>query len=126
MSLLKPSENQHGCGQHQAATPGTQQFYNVDLLDITRKGDGEDSVAVVDDTTILARGANLEDTFRKLEDIMTRLKGALEWSDLHDCEFAPKQIWPNGIHTKVNSKHSRTKQDSFSQTPKSETARLHH
>jgi Reverse transcriptase (RNA-dependent DNA polymerase) len=68
------------------------QFYNVDLLDITRKGEGEDSVAVVDDTTILARGANLEDAFRKLEDIMTRPKGALEWSDLHGCKFALKKF----------------------------------
>jgi hypothetical protein len=61
----------------------TFQFYNADLLDITRKGDREDSVAVVDDTTILARGANLEDAFR-----IIRPKGALEWLDLHDCEFA--------------------------------------
>ena len=42
-------------------------FYNVDLLEITKKANGEDSIAVVDDITILATGEDLEEAFGKLE-----------------------------------------------------------
>lgn len=55
-------------------------FYNADLLDITVKQNGEDSLAVVDDTTLLATGDDLEEAFHKLKQIMTRAGGALEWS----------------------------------------------
>jgi Reverse transcriptase (RNA-dependent DNA polymerase) len=64
------------------------QFYNADLLDITHKDKGEDSIAVVDDTTILARGADLKEACEKLKNIMTRQEGAIEWSNLHKCRFA--------------------------------------
>jgi Reverse transcriptase (RNA-dependent DNA polymerase) len=64
------------------------QFYNVDLLDMTCRAEGEDVVAFVNDATILAEGADLEEAFEKLSKIMTRTDGVLEWAEKHDCLFA--------------------------------------
>ena len=63
-------------------------FYNADLLEITCSANGEGSVAVVDDATILAKGADLKETTKKLVEIMNRQNGLLTWSRSHGCEFA--------------------------------------
>ena len=63
-------------------------FYNADLLEITCSANGEDSVAVVDDATILVKGVDLKETTNKLAEIMNRQNGLLTWSRLHGCEFA--------------------------------------
>ena len=42
----------------------------------------------MDDTTILAEGANLQEACDKLTSIMIRPDGALEWAKDHECHFA--------------------------------------
>ena len=64
------------------------QFYNADLLETTNKLNREDSVAFVDDTAIFTEGKYLSEAFSKLEDIMERRGGALDWAKSHKCEFA--------------------------------------
>jgi len=50
----------------------TFQFYNADLIDICDKKSGEDVVAFVDDTLLLAQGKNIEITNNKVKDMMER------------------------------------------------------
>ena len=64
------------------------QFYSTGLIEIPNENNGEGCVSFVDDTTITAEGKDLEDAFKKLENIMTRQKGALDWAKTHDCQFA--------------------------------------
>jgi ribonuclease HI len=73
------------------------QFYNGDLLDIVRGRKGEDSIGFVDDTTIMAEGADLEEAFGKLTDIMTRTDGAYSWAAKHDCHFAVEKFGLMGL-----------------------------
>jgi Reverse transcriptase (RNA-dependent DNA polymerase) len=68
------------------------QFYNGDLLDIVQGKRGEDSVGFVDDTTIMAEGANLEEAFGRLTDIMIRPGGAYSWAVKHDCQFSVEKF----------------------------------
>ena len=84
-------------------------FYNADLLDITNKKNGEDSLAVVDDTTLLATGADLAEAFGKLEQIMTRENGALDWSLTHKCRFALNKFGLMGFTRKRETAHSGNK-----------------
>lgn len=65
----------------------TFQFYNADLLDATQSSSGEDSVSVVDNMTILAKGVDLQEAFAKLETIMKRQGGILAWAKTHECDF---------------------------------------
>ena len=51
------------------------QFYNVDLLEITDGKNTEECIRFVDDTTIIAKGTNLQEAFEKLGTIMTRKAG---------------------------------------------------
>ena len=64
------------------------QFYNAGILDITVKSQGEDSVAVVDNTTILVKGADLQETNEKLIEVMIRPNGIMDWAQEHNCTFA--------------------------------------
>jgi hypothetical protein len=68
------------------------QFYNANLLDTTCRENGEDSAAVVEDTTILTRGTGLKEACAKLEDIMTRNRGTNEWAMHHNCQFVLKKF----------------------------------
>jgi Reverse transcriptase (RNA-dependent DNA polymerase) len=72
-------------------------FYNGDLLDIVRGRKGEDSVGFVDDTTIMAEEADLEEAFGRLTDIMTRPDGAYSWAAKHDCHFAVEKFELMGL-----------------------------
>ena len=52
------------------------QFYNTGLIEVPNQHKGEDCVGFVDDTTILAEGANLQEACDKLMSIMTRCQGS--------------------------------------------------
>ena len=41
----------------------------------------------MDDTTVTAEGKDLEDAFKKLENIITKQGGVMEWAKTHDCQF---------------------------------------
>ena len=73
------------------------QFYNADLIDISDKKRGEDAVAFVDDTLLLAQGKNLEITNNKVINMMERSGGALAWSKTHQCEFAIEKFGIMGL-----------------------------
>jgi hypothetical protein len=64
------------------------QFYNVDLLDVTKIENNEDSVAVVDDATLLVEGMDPLHIADKMTEVMQREEGAGDWSDIHECLYA--------------------------------------
>jgi len=59
------------------------QFYNADLVDVRDVNKGEDVVAFMDDTLLLAWGKNLTDTNMQVKQMMTRRGGGLDWSKSH-------------------------------------------
>jgi hypothetical protein len=63
------------------------QFYNADLLEIPDRNNGEDTIAFVDNATAMAEGSNLEESNAKIEDIMEKQGGGLDWSDTHDSKY---------------------------------------
>src|SRR5882724_3998406 len=75
----------------------TFQFYNADLIDICDKKSGEDAVAFVDDTLLLAQGKNLEITNNKVKEMMERDGGALTWSRTHQCNFTLEKFGIMGL-----------------------------
>jgi len=69
----------------------------VDLIDICDKKNGEDAVAFVDDTLLLACGKNLETTNTKVKAMMERDGRVLTWSNTHQCEFTIKKFSIMGL-----------------------------
>ena len=87
------------------------QFYNAGILDIMEKKQGEDSVAVVDDTTILVRGADLQEANEKLADIMNRPNGVMDWAEAHNCCFALNKFGLIGFTRRREKKHRRANEN---------------
>jgi hypothetical protein len=58
---------------------------------------------------LLTKGHNIEDAFKKLEDIMTREGGVLEWSDKHQCLFTLNKFGLMGFTHKRAPDHRRAK-----------------
>jgi hypothetical protein len=58
------------------------QYYNADLLDIP-KYKGEDVVAYVDDTFMLATDTTFNGIHNKLTEMMCRIGGVQNWSITH-------------------------------------------
>jgi hypothetical protein len=54
----------------------------MDLLDIPEHK-GEDAVAYVDNTFMLAIGRNFQNTHQKLIDMMSKERGVINWSKTH-------------------------------------------
>jgi hypothetical protein len=60
----------------------------------------------------MAEGADLEEAFEKLTDIMTRPDGAYSWAAKHDCHFAVEKFGLMGLtrrREKNPEKHGRTR-----------------
>jgi len=72
----------NGIGQGDPLSMVLYQFYNADLLDIPRHN-GEDAVAYVDDTIMMATDTDFTGAHRKLEDMMCRAEGVGNWSKTH-------------------------------------------
>jgi len=64
------------------------QFYNVDLIDTQDSSNGEEAVAFMDDALMLAHGETLDEANSKIQHMMERRGGGLEWSHIHHCDFA--------------------------------------
>ena len=63
-------------------------FYNAGLLEISPPtARDEAQFGYVDDVALLAIGNNLTETHNKLTDMMTRPKGAFDWSESHNSQF---------------------------------------
>ena len=62
-------------------------LYNSDILNTPNTADGEDGILFVDDTTILAEGADYVETHKKINDMLHRDGGVLQWAEEHNCSF---------------------------------------
>src|SRR5260221_11967395 len=72
----------NGIGQGDLLSMVLYQFYIVDLLDIPRHR-GEDAVAYVDDTIMMAMDMDFTRAYCKLVDMMCRADGVGNWSITH-------------------------------------------
>ena len=61
-------------------------IYNADLLEITDNSK-EEALGYVDDVVLMATGVDFEETSKRLENMMTRERGGLEWSRDHNSNF---------------------------------------
>jgi len=73
------------------------QLYNANLIDIRDIRKGEDAVAFMDDTLLLAWGKNLTDTNVQVKQMMTRRGGGLDWTKSHQCKFALEKFGIMGL-----------------------------
>jgi hypothetical protein len=73
----------NGIGQGDPLSMLLYQFYNADLLDIPARV-GEDALAYVDDTILVAIADTFEEAHVTLADMMTKEGGVAEWSRSHN------------------------------------------
>jgi ribonuclease HI/exonuclease III len=76
----------NGIGQGDPLSMILYILYNADLLEII-VGNGEDSAGFVDDIALIAVGDSFEESTGKLEQLMTKEGGGLEWSREHNSNF---------------------------------------
>src|SRR6266702_1713140 len=76
----------NGIGQGDPLSMILYQYYNADLIDIPNKAN-ESAMAYVDDAILIASGANFNETHLTLTDMMTRVGGAIAWSNEHNSCF---------------------------------------
>jgi hypothetical protein len=72
----------NGIGQGNPLLMVSYQYYNADLLDIPKQ-DGEDVVAYIDDSIMMATDTDFASTHCKLEEMMCRAEGVESWSKTH-------------------------------------------
>ena len=85
------------------------QFYNTGVIEVVNQQKGEDCVGFVDDTTIIAEGANLQEACNKLTSIMTRPGEVLEWAKDHEYHFALDKFRLMGLTRKRKPDPTRTR-----------------
>ena len=73
------------------------QFYNMDLVDLRDPKKGEEVIAFMDDTLLLAHGKMLSDTNNQLKHMMTRSGGGLDWSTSQQCKFMVDKFGVMGL-----------------------------
>jgi hypothetical protein len=76
----------NGIGQGDPLSMILYQYYNADILDNTN-GVNETAAAYVDDAILVATARNFNQTHEILKDMMTRQRGAIEWSKDHNSRF---------------------------------------
>lgn len=62
-------------------------MYNTDLLDIPENEEKEDTLGYVDNVALMAVGKDFKETTARLEQMMTREEGGLQWSREHNSKF---------------------------------------
>ena len=62
-------------------------FYNTDILDIPIRKNGEAGAGFIDDIIFVARGPTFSASNHKIQQIMERRGGCLEWSRTHHVKF---------------------------------------
>jgi hypothetical protein len=105
----EPFEVLNGLDQGDPYSGVSYLIYNADVLKIPMLRAGEWILLFVDDTVIIVRGKNFNETHEKLRNIMNRPGGVFEWAKTHNCEFgiekfqlldaAKKQV-PNPVNPK--------------------------
>ena len=73
----------NGIGQGDPLSMILYQYYNADLLDIPNE-QGEESIAYVDDTILIANASSFRRTHEKLVAMMSRTGGVIDWSREHN------------------------------------------
>ena len=76
----------NGIGQGDPLSMILYQYYNADLIDIPNNPN-EAAMAYVDDAILIATGSDFTETHKTISDMMTRPRGALEWSKEHNLRF---------------------------------------
>jgi Reverse transcriptase (RNA-dependent DNA polymerase) len=80
---LEPIEIDNRIGQGDPLSMVMYQFYNADLLDISRdKSKG--AIAYIDDTLLIATAEHFEEAHGKLIDMIGRAGGVTDWSKIHN------------------------------------------
>ena len=65
-------------------------FYNADLITAPKKE--EAMIAYIDNASYYAEGANFEEVYGRLHDMMERAQGGFVWSDDHNSCFEPSKM----------------------------------
>jgi ribonuclease HI len=77
----------NGIGQGDPLSMLLYILYNADLLEITGDDEGEDAIGYVDDIAIIATGRDFVETTKKINDMMIKAEGGIEWSTAHNSRF---------------------------------------
>jgi len=77
----------NGIGQGDPISMLLYIIYNADLLEIPDNELKEDAIGYVDDIAIMAIGEDFEESTNRLEEIMTKEDGGIQWSKEHNSRF---------------------------------------
>ena len=77
----------NGIGQGDPLSMLLYIIYNADLLDITDDDQLEAALGYVDDIALVAVGNNFDETTTRLQNLMTKQDGGLDWSVSHNSRF---------------------------------------
>jgi hypothetical protein len=85
--VLEPIDVTNGIGQGDPLSMLLYIFYNADLIDLPDNPLTEDALGYVDDVALIATGPNFEGTTKRLNNMMTKEDGGLQWSAEHNSHF---------------------------------------
>ena len=77
----------NGIGQGDPLSMLLYIIYNADLLEIIDYDVLEDAIGYVDDIALVAVGNTFDETTARLQNLMSKPDGALEWSRAHNSKF---------------------------------------
>ena len=77
----------NGIGQGDPLSMLLYIIYNADLLEITDNDQMESALGYVDDIALIAIGNDFEETTQRLQNLMEKRGGALDWSKDHNSKF---------------------------------------
>ncbi|KIJ39724.1 hypothetical protein M422DRAFT_174834, partial [Sphaerobolus stellatus SS14] len=77
----------NGCDQGCPLSVFCYLFYNADLLDVAQPQKQELAIAFMDDVNLIKAAKSFKKANLGLQDMMTRERGALEWSSQHSSAF---------------------------------------
>ena len=81
----------NGIGQGDPLSMILYQYYNADLLGIPET-EGEDAIAYVDDTILMATDTSFPEAHEKLTSMMTKQGGVIEWSSTHNSPLEHSKL----------------------------------
>jgi ribonuclease HI len=77
----------NGIGQGDPLSMILYILYNADLLEITENDILEDALGYVDDVALVAIGRDFEETTARLQNMMVKQNGGMDWSRTHNSRF---------------------------------------
>jgi Reverse transcriptase (RNA-dependent DNA polymerase) len=95
-----------GLDQGCPLSPTLYNIYNATLLEVAKPGWAKDEMAsgFLDDVVTAARGATFEEANERLERMMEREGGALDWAQEANCEFEISKFALVGFSRKMTPK----------------------